>query len=909
MKRPIASQQEHLVCTIIAPNYLDKFLILGRSMVESMPRASLRVLVLQDCADISKIQERIDSYLHEMGADSEHVAITIDEVDWGDFDVESAALFYSTLEFATSVKPAFLRSLVGEGWQRVTYLDPDIQVFNDFTSQLDDHFDLSLTPHFLTDIPRDGLKPSTYDILAAGLFNLGFCSVRPSSSPFLDWWAQQLQFDCVIDHQAGRFTDQKILDLAPLKARVQMLKDPGLNVAYWNLHERRIVLHQGQWSVSYDGSIRPLFFFHFSGFRTNRNPSISVHATRKVLGEALPRAFANQYERQLLHPEHTSEEGRSPGPRRPKLGSSTEGVPYEFTLGGISLAHTLPPSWRRQLRTDCDVHVRAGCTLREVRETIYNPRITDTWLECRSCGVEHHNFGTRVQSFLAGWACHSSIVGVPNAISAFFQDAKHEFRAPAIEQLAWASDHLAETVKGVDPLIAKVLLTAGRSIQNAVNLKLIGYFSYPAGVGQIARWTLRILESNGIFPAVDRVFVGDDSFDYLSTLLRRDNPMAASNASVLCFVNADQWDLHITSAQRINPATEYVEAVWAWELEHITGTMFHVAAIGDVARIHALSRWSTRAMSKVLPIPVQRFAPFDLELIDFATTLSESSAESESPSRYILTTFDAKSYLSRKNPEAVLELWRRVQADYPDHSLVIKSADLRDFAPAELLDQIDGSDRTVLIDKYLDDRAYIDLLARCDVFLSLHRSEGMGLTPIEAGLLGIPVVYTNYGGVSEFMEGGFFPVSYAMTQVSESKHETGHYDAMAFWAEPDLDDAEIQLHRAMTAAQSEITTTSMILDQKQLQENLTTAVAEVVDTAQRLLDRVWLDEDLPDLRLGEQLLIPRVFPEVEPPIGPPNPIVFGVVAVIWRIYKTFPRSIRQQINLALYRLRGRSDVE
>ena len=48
----------------------------------------------------------------------------------------------------------------------------------------------------------------------------------------------------------------------------------------------------------------------------------------------------------------------------------------------------------------------------------------------------------------------------------------------------------------------------------------------------------------------------------------------------------------------------------------------------------------------------------------------------------------------------------------------------------------------------------MDLLAHCDVFVSLHRSEGMGLTPIEAGLCGLPVVYTNYGGGStDFLDG------------------------------------------------------------------------------------------------------------------------------------------------------------
>jgi len=175
-----SQRRRHLVCSIITPNYLDKFLVLGASVASAMPEADLRVLVLQDCDDVGVIQDAIDGYLETSNGGSDHRAITIGQCDWGDFDVESAALFYTVLEFATSLKPALLRHFVVEGWDRVTYLDPDTKVFADFSMLLDDATDVSLTPHFLTDIPRDDLKPSTNDILQAGFYNLGFCSVRPS---------------------------------------------------------------------------------------------------------------------------------------------------------------------------------------------------------------------------------------------------------------------------------------------------------------------------------------------------------------------------------------------------------------------------------------------------------------------------------------------------------------------------------------------------------------------------------------------------------------------------------------------------------------------------------------------------------------------------------------------------------
>jgi glycosyltransferase involved in cell wall biosynthesis len=492
---------------------------------------------------------------------------------------------------------------------------------------------------------------------------------------------------------------------------------------------------------------------------------------------------------------------------------------------------------------------------------------------------------------------------VPNAISAFFRTSRHQFHASAIEQLIWASDHLQEDVQGNDELVAEVLGTAAQSIEDSVSLKLVGYFTYPAGVGQVARWTLKNLEEANIHPAIDRIFVTSDSYEYLSSLLKRKNPLAASNAGVLCFVNADQWEDHVTLPRRVNPKIQHVEAVWAWELEHIPSRMFTVASSDEIERVHALSHWSADAMSKVLPVPVDRFAPFDLNLLETLRS-SPPVAISRPAPRYILTSFDAKSYLSRKNPEAVLNLWQRVQADYPNRSLIIKSTNLRDFAPSELLELIDTSARTILIDEHYSDSEYFSLLGNCDAFLSLHRSEGMGLTPIEAGLCGLPVLYTNYGGISEFMEEGFFPVSYKLTQVGESHHEAGPYDKLAWWAEPDLDDAERQLRRALGASTNGDATTSITVDRKKLQENLVAAQHEVVSSAQRLMKLEPKDDGLDDAQLIVRLQAHPKVVDGEFQKTNLNPILFAAVVVMYGAYKWLPARVRYQCSSALSKIRG-----
>ncbi len=875
------SAKRHLVCTVITPNYLSQLLVLGESIASVMPEVDLRVLVLQDCGDLSPIQSRIDEYVKRAGPASSHRAVSIDDCDWGDFDVESAALFYTILEFATSVKPAFMRSLLRQGWDRVTYLDPDIRVFADFGGLLDEHADLSLTPHFFTDIPRDGRRPSTYSVLMAGVFNLGFCSARPSAMPFLDWWSAQLQFECLNNHLAGHFTDQKVMDMAQLMAKVQVLTEPGLNVAYWNLHERRVVEQGEGWAVQAKDRTEPLYFFHFSGFQLGGGASLSLHSSRAVLGEAVPRRFVTQYEDQRCAIEDES--------------------PYPFTLGGARLAEPIPVPWNHCIREDAEVHVRAGVTLRQVREQIYAPSHDDADSVCRACGDSHDHFGARVSRFLEGWSCHPSLVGVPNGVSAFFRTDRFEYRASAMDQLWWASTGLTPLLSGVDGLAREILRVAREAARGAVDLELVGYLSSPVGIGQIARWTLATLESAGMRPALGRVYAIDDAPEYLSALLRRRNPMAASNASVIGVVNADQWVAHVTGPAMVNPAIQHVEAVWAWELDHVPESMYETAANGGVSRVHALSHWSARAMAKVLSVPVHRFTPFDVELIDRWRDRATASRSSVS-SPYLLTTFDAKSHLSRKNPEGVLELWRRIEADYPNHRLIIKSTDLRDVAPDELMDLIDGSPRTELIDEHLTDDAYTDLVAQCAVFVSLHRSEGLGLTPIEAGLSGRPVVYTNYGGVVDFMSDGFFPVSYTSTRVGDNRHVSGPYDADAWWAEPDMDDAERQVRRALEAEQDDGPDATLLLDQKKLAENLVVAQAEVVATALRLIEYA-SGEAMEENPLVATL--ERARRATDPPPAPPNPnrVLYATIAITWRVYKLLPAALRRQFNIAWAALR------
>ena len=104
---------------------------------------------------------------------------------------------------------------------------------------------------------------------------------------------------------------------------------------------------------------------------------------------------------------------------------------------------------------------------------------------------------------------------------------------------------------------------------------------------------------------------------------------------------------------------------------------------------------------------------------------------------------------------------------------------------------IAGDPRITLIPDYLSRREVWELIARCSCFVSLHRSEGLGLGIIEAMMLGKPVVATAYGGNMDYMTPqNSFLVDYELVTLKE---DDGPYLKSTFWAEPNVGQATVTM--------------------------------------------------------------------------------------------------------------------
>jgi hypothetical protein len=253
--------------TIVTSDYLPWARILSESFAAHNPDVRFVVLVLDDAGpDLLRASDRFELRLPaEIGLDSA-------EYRW-------MASIYDGFELCCALKPGLLRFLLNEA-DAALYLDSDILVCASLAdiARRAAETGLVLSPHVLEPPPSDGLIPDENTFLRVGQFNGGFIAVGHSGVSFLDWWGQRLSRECVDWSPANplRFVDQRWLDLSLNYFHVDVLRDRGANVAYWNLGSR--ALTYGPQGYTVDG--HPLRFMHFSGFDP-RVPDI----LSKYLGE------------------------------------------------------------------------------------------------------------------------------------------------------------------------------------------------------------------------------------------------------------------------------------------------------------------------------------------------------------------------------------------------------------------------------------------------------------------------------------------------------------------------------------------------------------------------------------------------------------------------------------------------
>ena len=159
-----------------------------------------------------------------------------------------------------------------------------------------------------------------------------------------------------------------------------------------------------------------------------------------------------------------------------------------------------------------------------------------------------------------------------------------------------------------------------------------------------------------------------------------------------------------------------------------------------------------------------------------------------------LFIFDFQSEIERKNPFAVVEAFKKAFSPTDKAMLFLKTSH-SEFNKKEfyrLLNAVKGYNITIADSVFTKEQIY-SLMNACDCYVSLHRSEGFGLTAAEAMALGKPVIATGYSGNMDFMnQDDGFPVSYRLVEVNG---DYGAYKKGNMWAEPDIDESADYMRR------------------------------------------------------------------------------------------------------------------
>ncbi len=152
------------------------------------------------------------------------------------------------------------------------------------------------------------------------------------------------------------------------------------------------------------------------------------------------------------------------------------------------------------------------------------------------------------------------------------------------------------------------------------------------------------------------------------------------------------------------------------------------------------------------------------------------------------------SIVERKNPLGLIRAFGQAFRSEEPVDLILKtgSAPRHDDQMRELHAAATGANVHIL-DRIMTSDETLSPIDACDAYVSLHRSEGLGLTMAEAMLLGKPVVATRYSGNLDFMDDGNSRlVDYELVPLGQPLPP---YDAIARWAEPSLDHAARLMRR------------------------------------------------------------------------------------------------------------------
>lgn len=321
-----------------------------------------------------------------------------------------------------------------------------------------------------------------------------------------------------------------------------------------------------------------------------------------------------------------------------------------------------------------------------------------------------------------------------------------------------------------------------------IGVNVLGFFRYPSGLQQAATVLVRGLEEVGVRTEIRDIptrnardrrkrtgFTGLERF-----------PISILNAGLdtSCFEAYRDAGLH-------RRPDAYRIAVWWWELSRLPADWLDRGR--DVYEIWAPTRFIEESLQS-LNCPIHLMPP-SVELPIFEA--KPKSAFGLAADKFtFLFAFDMNSRMARKNPLGLIRAFRLAFEAGQPVELAIKVSQQESHWPEQWreLRRAAAEAGVKLIERGMPHGELLALMNAADAYVSMHRSEGFGLTMAEAMLMGKPTVATAYSGNVDFMTpDNSYLIDYSLVPITaaEVKAPPG-----AVWAEPSVEHAA-QILRAI----------------------------------------------------------------------------------------------------------------
>jgi glycosyltransferase involved in cell wall biosynthesis len=655
-------------------------------------------------------------------------------------------------ELREALKPLLLRHMLAcSPSDSVLYVDADSYVCGSLEEieRLAGEHGVLLWARTRAPLPADGRRPNEADLCGWSLHDPGVLALGGGHdhSALLDWWMGRALKGA--RPEAGAAPIERLATLVPSCLEVH---DPGLGMSFWNLPGRTI--EESGDEVLIDGA--RLRLLRLVGFDPERPGVLSNLQDRIHLSDSPPlERLLDLYAQELF----------ANGERMAR------DVPYAWD--------TLPDgtSLDRRLR---DIYARA------LEEAGLRRSPFTSW------GMEEF------YAWLAEPAPSGGVFGI-NRLCWLVREAQPELRE-AYPDLDGAEDasgligwlNAYGTQPGTLPATLVPPLTSTQEIEvrrhSALALpwgvNVAGYFESELGVGEAARLVVAALDTADVaLLPVHGSSVPSSRQGHPFTSLDADG--ARFPVNLVC-VNADGLPTFSEEVGKSFFAGRHTIGMWWWEVSRIPiewRSMFEIVDelwVGSEHVAKALSIDSPVPVYTVtLPVPCPRIEALGRERLG----LPEGFA--------FLFMFDYHSVFERKNPLAVIEAFGRSFAPGSGATLVLKCVNSASdpTSHARLLAAADGHRDVRVLDGYLSPTENDALIAACDCYVSLHRSEGFGLTSAEAMALGKPVIATAYSGNLDYMTPkNSYLVDYELRDIGAGN---APYPAGGHWAQPDLEQAAV----------------------------------------------------------------------------------------------------------------------